>query len=279
VHAPGVLAQVEDAVRDRLKDPESARFTDVRKFPNGNACGWVNAKNSFGGYVGRKPFAYVDRAVLLDSASFESLCELAANPQKVKERVEAQRKAAREAAAAVARREEAERRRAEAAAYERCDKHRAALLEEAKHLEVLHVPISGESLRGSVDVAAGNSLDITQCPARFRQELALEVETERNRLFELYCKERRAQRAREIAYGRGYQNFVVKACGPMLTKEIASQNPPDAPTVAHQERYGNRQLWDCRLWRDFAIVGDKYSKAMYSKEFAQSCTQLDGQLD
>jgi len=46
----------------KLKDPESARFRDVVRTVSSETgktriiCGWVNAKNSFGGYVGFKPF-------------------------------------------------------------------------------------------------------------------------------------------------------------------------------------------------------------------------------
>lgn len=43
-----------DAVA-RLKDPESAQFRNVRTV-HGIVCGELNAKNSFGGYVGFEPF-------------------------------------------------------------------------------------------------------------------------------------------------------------------------------------------------------------------------------
>lgn len=51
---------------DRLKDPDSAQFRNlvVRKIfkDNGtvlyNVCGEINAKNSFGGYVGFRPFYF-----------------------------------------------------------------------------------------------------------------------------------------------------------------------------------------------------------------------------
>ena len=48
-----------DQIRDRLKDPESADFTDVFFSRSGGiaaACGYVNAKNSFGGYIGKQRF-------------------------------------------------------------------------------------------------------------------------------------------------------------------------------------------------------------------------------
>jgi hypothetical protein len=52
---------VDEGVRKGLKDPESARFGDIRavKRQGGKitVCGFVNAKNSFGGYTGMKPFA------------------------------------------------------------------------------------------------------------------------------------------------------------------------------------------------------------------------------
>lgn len=53
----------QDAVRQMLKDPESARFRSVASTahvtPRGEkvyVCGEVNAKNSFGGYVGFRHF-------------------------------------------------------------------------------------------------------------------------------------------------------------------------------------------------------------------------------
>lgn len=50
---------VKEAVRNRLKDPESARFEGLDTFLVDGAritCGYVNAKNSYGGYVGRTRF-------------------------------------------------------------------------------------------------------------------------------------------------------------------------------------------------------------------------------
>lgn len=46
------------AIIKKLKDPESARFTEV--VLNGEAvCGFVNAKNASGGYPGAHRFYYV----------------------------------------------------------------------------------------------------------------------------------------------------------------------------------------------------------------------------
>ena len=49
-------------VLDALKDPGSAQFKDLQwsidhEHYGVSLCGWVNAKNSFGGYVGFHPFA------------------------------------------------------------------------------------------------------------------------------------------------------------------------------------------------------------------------------
>lgn len=44
-----------EAVRERLYDPESARFRGVRAVYAGY-CGEVNAKNRLGGYVGYREF-------------------------------------------------------------------------------------------------------------------------------------------------------------------------------------------------------------------------------
>ena len=57
------IRQAEDVVRQGLKDPESARFRDVRRnTATGAVCGYVNAKNSYGGYVGETPFIYYPSA-------------------------------------------------------------------------------------------------------------------------------------------------------------------------------------------------------------------------
>lgn len=54
------VTAVQNGVRGALKDPESARFGSIVAGTNSKgtiiSCGWVNAKNSFGGYTGEKPF-------------------------------------------------------------------------------------------------------------------------------------------------------------------------------------------------------------------------------
>lgn len=54
------IQAVHTGVRGALKDPESARFGSIVAGTNADgvvfACGWVNAKNSFGGYTGEKPY-------------------------------------------------------------------------------------------------------------------------------------------------------------------------------------------------------------------------------
>lgn len=49
------IEKVEDLVREKLKDPQSAQFSKVR-IVGGLVCGEVNAKNSYGGYSGRQRF-------------------------------------------------------------------------------------------------------------------------------------------------------------------------------------------------------------------------------
>ena len=48
--------RIEAAVRAKLKDPDSARFSAARLVAGDMACVAVNAKNSFGGYVGSRDF-------------------------------------------------------------------------------------------------------------------------------------------------------------------------------------------------------------------------------
>lgn len=67
-------AQVEQ-VRARLigvlKDPQSAQLRDQSWVPSTmTLCGQVNAKNSFGGYVGFKRFIAMPNQVLLEGGSF-----------------------------------------------------------------------------------------------------------------------------------------------------------------------------------------------------------------
>ena len=64
-HKPTTLSAaqrsiVEAGLRAHLKDPNSAKFGEMRAGfgPNGamRVCGWVNAKNSYGGYGGAQIF-------------------------------------------------------------------------------------------------------------------------------------------------------------------------------------------------------------------------------
>ncbi len=54
------IDKIKRGITDRLRDPESARFDRIgsAQFSDGSTtvCGYVNAKNLFGGYVGKEPF-------------------------------------------------------------------------------------------------------------------------------------------------------------------------------------------------------------------------------
>lgn len=57
----GLKGVAKKRVLMSLKDPESARFSDVAYREAGTdkyICGYVNAKNSYGGYVGPRQFIY-----------------------------------------------------------------------------------------------------------------------------------------------------------------------------------------------------------------------------
>lgn len=51
---------IRDAVRNDLRDPESAMFKSIVAFRDNDGgivgCGMTNAKNAYGGYVGFEPF-------------------------------------------------------------------------------------------------------------------------------------------------------------------------------------------------------------------------------
>jgi hypothetical protein len=57
------ISKAESVVKAKMNDPESAQFSGEwipEESPKGDAtvCGYVNAKNLFGGYVGRRRFVY-----------------------------------------------------------------------------------------------------------------------------------------------------------------------------------------------------------------------------
>lgn len=51
-----MIERAKVSVRSRLKDPASAVFSELRILGNERVCGYVNAKNSFGGYTGNTRF-------------------------------------------------------------------------------------------------------------------------------------------------------------------------------------------------------------------------------
>jgi len=65
------IAGARDAVKQMLKDPESAQFSDETAFPQGvdgiTVCGYVNAKNGFGGYTGNEAFVAAGDIAYLQS--------------------------------------------------------------------------------------------------------------------------------------------------------------------------------------------------------------------
>lgn len=71
------FGDVKAALVRKLKDPESARFTDLFKVSTPNegevVCGMVNSKNSMGGYVGARGFIFQRRpnlaTIMLSGAS------------------------------------------------------------------------------------------------------------------------------------------------------------------------------------------------------------------
>lgn len=64
---------VEMAVKEQLRDPDSARFGEMwahndRKFagkPVTAVCGSVNAKNGYGGYTGDRNFVFVEKPLIV----------------------------------------------------------------------------------------------------------------------------------------------------------------------------------------------------------------------
>lgn len=95
------IAMIESAIRAQLKDPDSAQFTWPNSFVHGwyqppfgrryigwITCGTVNARNSFGGYVGRTAVVGVIRngsviAANMDSSTHRDMPFVAAACQKI----------------------------------------------------------------------------------------------------------------------------------------------------------------------------------------------------
>ncbi|HNN66546.1 MAG TPA: hypothetical protein PKM19_10025 [Pseudomonadales bacterium] len=77
------------AVINQLKDPESARFGEIWAMDGTNGrrhiCGYVNAKNGYGGYTGMKVFNLSNNVVLVDgSGSLGALVPSICTPRTVK---------------------------------------------------------------------------------------------------------------------------------------------------------------------------------------------------
>jgi hypothetical protein len=67
VHAADAAKAGKTAVLNSLKDPDSARFRNT-SVNGATYCGEVNAKNSYGGYVGFKRFVAIGSAALVEPA-------------------------------------------------------------------------------------------------------------------------------------------------------------------------------------------------------------------
>ncbi len=66
-----LFARAKEATLASLKDPDSAQFKDleVSQLLPSKVCGYLNAKNSFGGYTGFHPFIYDDKTGKVDIVS------------------------------------------------------------------------------------------------------------------------------------------------------------------------------------------------------------------
>lgn len=72
------ILAAKDLVKAKLRDPESAIFSEVTISPLSAVCGFVNSRNGFGGMGGRSRFIVVKSAYLeaqfdADNGMFERL--------------------------------------------------------------------------------------------------------------------------------------------------------------------------------------------------------------
>lgn len=70
---PGIQ-RAESILAVKLKDGASARYLNVVHVPSkagglGTVCGWVNAKNSYGAYVGYRPFVVSSKGAMIRDKS------------------------------------------------------------------------------------------------------------------------------------------------------------------------------------------------------------------
>lgn len=74
IHRSSAIEAAKKSVLSRLNDPESARFGKIVYRSNSYVCGYVNAKNQLGGYVGEREFMAVGipaKAALYSDQGFE----------------------------------------------------------------------------------------------------------------------------------------------------------------------------------------------------------------
>lgn len=72
----GDIQAGEMLVQSRLRDPESASFVGAKLVKVGRqkvVCGFVNAKNGFGGMAGYEYFAVVDSKTILGNDGYDAL--------------------------------------------------------------------------------------------------------------------------------------------------------------------------------------------------------------
>jgi hypothetical protein len=70
------VAAMEERVRQRLKDPASAIFTDTATHHSYKGipvvCGRINSKNSFGGYTGAKRFVASGQVIVIEGETMDA---------------------------------------------------------------------------------------------------------------------------------------------------------------------------------------------------------------
>jgi hypothetical protein len=76
--AAWLIRRTQDGVKSRLRDPDSAKFSDVHTADfKGNmvVCGHVNAANGFGGKTGLQKFVGVGDTVFLEEEGSDAVNE------------------------------------------------------------------------------------------------------------------------------------------------------------------------------------------------------------
>jgi len=286
----------ESTIRSMLRDPDSARFEQTTKFPNGNSCGIVNAKNGFGGYVGRQPWAIINgNAQMYSNSSYSTVCSHAANPEAAKAAIRAN----------------------DEAASARCRPYLNEFVDllfasNKEYFKPIDREWSWSAVNYTYEKVVGRDIEtktlgLYECGSEFKKQVAKIVNAKRENEFQNVCVKGfdRAveQRTKDnLSVSAGYRktewdhDYYLQTCGPVVTKQMADkawevseklkaelQAKEQAEKTAMLEELLKRQKeWEtknlnakCSRYLSFVETAkDNDTRKYWLKEFDSQCTKV-----